>query len=89
MHLGGNACEIGRIFGETGLSSYAHDLVENGRLDAAVNNSVQPAMVTSGQMFGLDRAIGILGEKEAETSFVLLAAAETSTDSLAVDLKWL
>jgi hypothetical protein len=46
-------------------------------------------MVTSGQMFGLDRAIGILGEKEAETSFVLLAAAETSTDSLAVDLKWL
>ena len=86
LHLGGDAGGIGLGVLEAELRGDTHHLVEQRRLDAAVDDGVDAAMVGFGLVAGLDGPVGVLDELHPQTLFVRLSAAEAAAHRRAVDL---
>ena len=52
------------------LSRYTHYLIQNRRLDSAMDDRVKPAMMLLCQVAGLDSAIVISGKPQPEAFLV-------------------
>ena len=56
--------------GQRALSRYTHYLIQNRRLDSAMDDRVKPAMMLLCQVAGLDSAIVISGKPQPEAFLV-------------------